>query len=59
MIGAYLPGNSTVELRDAAVPEPGHDRVQQQPLLVPVDGLHRLQDRWTTTQLQRRQTHWP
>ena len=27
MIGAYLPGNSTVELRDAAVPEPGHGEV--------------------------------
>lgn len=27
MKGAYLPGNSTVELRDAAVPEPGHGEV--------------------------------
>jgi len=27
MTGAYLPGNSTVELREAAVPEPGHGEV--------------------------------
>ncbi|HEV3197634.1 MAG TPA: zinc-binding dehydrogenase [Bryobacteraceae bacterium] len=27
MIGAYLPGNSTVELREAPVPEPGHGEV--------------------------------
>ena len=27
MTGAYLPGNSTVELRDAPVPEPGHGEV--------------------------------
>ena len=27
MTGAYLPGNSTVELRDVAVPEPGHGEV--------------------------------
>jgi threonine dehydrogenase-like Zn-dependent dehydrogenase len=27
MKGAYLPGNSTVELRDAPVPEPGHGEV--------------------------------
>jgi threonine dehydrogenase-like Zn-dependent dehydrogenase len=27
MRGAYLPGNSTVELRDAPVPEPGHGEV--------------------------------
>ena len=27
MTGAYLPGNSTVELREAPVPEPGHGEV--------------------------------
>jgi threonine dehydrogenase-like Zn-dependent dehydrogenase len=27
MIGAVLPGNSTVELRDFAIPEPGHGQV--------------------------------
>ena len=27
MTGAYLPGNSTVELREVAVPEPGHGEV--------------------------------
>jgi len=27
MIGAYLPGNSTTELREAPVPEPGHGEV--------------------------------
>ena len=27
MQGAYLPGNSTVELREAAVPDPGHGEV--------------------------------
>ena len=27
MIGAYLPGNSTVELREAPVPSPGHGEV--------------------------------
>ena len=27
MRGAYLPGNSTVELREAAIPEPGHGEV--------------------------------
>ncbi|HLK68795.1 MAG TPA: zinc-binding dehydrogenase [Bryobacteraceae bacterium] len=27
MIGAYLPGNSTVELREVSVPEPGHGEV--------------------------------
>jgi threonine dehydrogenase-like Zn-dependent dehydrogenase len=27
MTGAYLPGNSTVELHEAAVPEPGHAEV--------------------------------
>ena len=27
MIGAYLPGNSTVEFREAPVPEPGHGEV--------------------------------
>ena len=27
MIGAYLPGNSTVELKDVPVPEPGHGEV--------------------------------
>ncbi|SPE42017.1 putative oxidoreductase, Zn-dependent and NAD(P)-binding [Candidatus Sulfopaludibacter sp. SbA3] len=27
MIGAYLPGNSTVELKEVAVPEPGHGEV--------------------------------
>jgi threonine dehydrogenase-like Zn-dependent dehydrogenase len=27
MRGAYLPGNSTVELREATVPEPGHGEV--------------------------------
>ena len=27
MKGAYLPGNSTTELREAAVPEPGHGEV--------------------------------
>ncbi len=27
MIGAYLPGDSTVELREAPVPEPGHGEV--------------------------------
>jgi len=27
MTGAYLPGNSTVELRDVRVPEPGHGEV--------------------------------
>jgi threonine dehydrogenase-like Zn-dependent dehydrogenase len=27
MTGAYLPGNSTAELRDAPVPEPGHGEV--------------------------------
>jgi len=27
MTGAYLPGNSTVELRAAPVPEPGHGEV--------------------------------
>jgi len=27
MIAAYLPGNSTVELREAPVPEPGHGEV--------------------------------
>jgi threonine dehydrogenase-like Zn-dependent dehydrogenase len=27
MTGAYLPGNSTVELREAAIPEPGHGEV--------------------------------
>ena len=27
MTGAFLPGNSTVELREAAVPEPGHGEV--------------------------------
>ena len=27
MTGAYLPGNSTVELKDVAVPEPGHGEV--------------------------------
>ncbi len=27
MTGAYLPGNSTVELRDVPVPEPGHGEV--------------------------------
>ncbi len=27
MRGAYLPGNSTVDLREAAVPEPGHGEV--------------------------------
>jgi len=27
MQGAYLPGNSTVELREVAVPEPGHGEV--------------------------------
>jgi threonine dehydrogenase-like Zn-dependent dehydrogenase len=27
MMGAYLPGNSTVELREAPVPEPGHGEV--------------------------------
>src|SRR5450432_4428396 len=27
MTGAYLPGNSTVELQEVAVPEPGHGEV--------------------------------
>ncbi|MDD4462553.1 MAG: alcohol dehydrogenase catalytic domain-containing protein, partial [Eubacteriales bacterium] len=27
MIGAYLPGNSTVDLREVAIPEPGHGQV--------------------------------
>ena len=27
MMGAYLPGNSTVEMREVAVPEPGHGEV--------------------------------
>lgn len=27
MVGAYLPGNSTVELREAPVPTPGHGQV--------------------------------
>src|SRR4051794_41784632 len=27
MIGAFLPGDSTVELREVAVPEPGHGEV--------------------------------
>ena len=27
MIGAFLPGNSTVELRETAVPDPGHGEV--------------------------------
>ena len=27
MQGAYLPGNSTVEVREIAVPEPGHGEV--------------------------------
>jgi threonine dehydrogenase-like Zn-dependent dehydrogenase len=27
MLGAVLPGNSTVELRDFPIPEPGHGQV--------------------------------
>jgi threonine dehydrogenase-like Zn-dependent dehydrogenase len=27
MMGAVLPGNSTVELRDFPIPEPGHGQV--------------------------------
>jgi threonine dehydrogenase-like Zn-dependent dehydrogenase len=27
MTGAYLPGNSTVVMKDVAVPEPGHGEV--------------------------------
>ena len=27
MTGAYLPGNSTTELREAPIPEPGHGEV--------------------------------
>jgi len=27
MLAAYLPGNSTVDLREVAIPEPGHGQV--------------------------------
>ena len=27
MLAAYLPGNSTVEMREVAVPTPGHGEV--------------------------------
>ena len=30
MLGAVLPGNSTVELRDFPIPEPGHGQVPDQ-----------------------------
>jgi threonine dehydrogenase-like Zn-dependent dehydrogenase len=31
MTGAFLPGNSTVELRELAVPDPGYGKVQFDP----------------------------